>query len=265
MFGIPSVERKIFERNFLKTAIFSLNYSTQFKIVGLKKDIQNLFEDFDLSELTRGVGLQLRIVDGKQVVESIEGSNEITGFELKSINGDLIITIQHGHVSLRINSDEYKNFDSITKYVPQIKQLLNLVHIKNYDNLSIRKINVLELEKTESITGPSQILLKSFINKRLFGDLSYFGKDDFVTSNISSIIFKEDNYNLNLRYGINSPNKVNENIKHILIDIESSVKGKLELASLNDEMISINQSIYDCFNWVIGDTFKQILNGEQIN
>ncbi len=266
MFGIPKVERKVFKRNFLRTAILSLNYSTNTSAVAhLRIEIENLFKDFEITPINRGLGVQIKFEGGKQILESLDGDNEVIGFDLKSASDDLQINIQSGKLTLKINSEQYTSFDSLAYYVPKIKELFNILKLKSYSNLSIRKINVLELEKTEVVKDPAQVLLKTFINKRLIGDISYFGNTDYVASNINSLTLNDGNYSLNLRYGMNSPKGFNEEIRHILIDIETSVNGPLSLEKLEGELGLVNQSIYNTFNWVISDTFKEILDNEQIN
>lgn len=265
MFGIPKAEREIFKRNFLKTAIFSLKYSTNKKLVDFKEDIKDIFKGCEVTPIMKGVGLQIKFEGGKQVVESVKGSDEIIGFDFKLPNDDLHINIQQGNLSLKINSEKYLGFDSLLEYLPKINKFFELLDVKSYGNLSIRKINVLELEKTEAVKEPAQVLLKTFINKRLLGDISYFGDSDYVSSNINSLIFNDGDDTLNLRYGMNSPKGFSSDIRHILIDIESTSKKNSDLEKLEGDLTFINQHIYNTFIWVISDTFKKILNDERID
>ena len=164
MFGFPSVERKVFKRNFLKTAIFSLEFDVNFGI-DKKDQIQNIFNGFSIG-LIQAVGINFKIENGKQFIEKNDDI-DFRGFELKSENDSLQITIEQKKLVFKINTEQYTSFESFTNYLLEINELFALLNIEEYSNLSIRKINVVEFVRSADETSVPQTLLSTLINKKL--------------------------------------------------------------------------------------------------
>lgn len=262
MFGFPSVERKVFKRNFLKTAIFSLEFDVNFGI-DKKDQIQNIFNGFSIG-LIQGVGINFKIENGKQFIEKNDDI-DFRGFELKSENDSLQITIEQKKLVFKINTEQYTSFESFTNYLLEINELFALLNIEEYSNLSIRKINVVEFVRSADETSVPQTLLSTLINKKLVGDINYFGENDYVVSNISNLILKDNNHLLNLRYGLNSPKGIENEIRHILVDIEVSKKTSENKGNLINEISEINSYVFDAFCWVTSGIFKNLLEDDRIN
>ncbi|CAN5173623.1 hypothetical protein BH23BAC1_BH23BAC1_40820 [soil metagenome] len=253
MFGFPKNSHKSFKKNFLKRVIYQILYDENELFQHKKEAIKNLFnEQFPNQSIVAPTKVEISFSQTQtQIINEIKEDDVL---ELKSQDGQKVLRINNSSFSLTINGIAYKDYESLKNDLKNLKNLLKLLEISEINRVAIRKINIVEFKL---IGNPSE-LLQYIINSNLIGNLSYFPSCEKIYNNLQSLNYRDNENNLNLKYGLNiHPSKEKG---RVIIDIDlfkqSTVLSK-EIFSLSDE---INNEIFNIFNWVLNPKALELLD-----
>jgi len=263
MFGFPEIAHKKFKQNFLRTVIFNFNYNTiSFDFKANSDKIYNLFKDVlpypievkDVQTFNISIGNEKNV----PVLEAKNNLENGVVLILKSKDNNKVLTITNHTISYTIAKSGYDSFVETKKELEKIKDLLDeILEITALSSINLRKINVVEINLQNKNSGQ--------LTYNIFNDLIEQGNlnnpnIDFVLNNIIVLTMKNNqNGQLILKYGINSPTNTPGSINHILIDIDIHLLNN-NVKELSKNLELANNESFNIFNWVISDKFKEILN-----
>jgi uncharacterized protein (TIGR04255 family) len=175
---------------------------------------------------------------------------------LKSIDGQKDIIITESSLNFSVEGNVYTKYDSVLSDLKTILKFLEICNIKTVNKFSIRKINIVEFKNNENPNGILDLLL----NKALINNNDAFPNMNNINHNIHSVNFVNENYFLNLKYGMNILPQLNAERGQLIIDIEIVNKSEISLGDIFTESNKINTEIFNVFDWVINDNTKNLLN-----
>ncbi len=263
MFGFPEIAHKKFKQNFLRTVIFNFNYNAiSYDLKANSNEIYNLFKDVlpspievkDIQTLNISIGNE----KNAPILEAKNNLENGVVLILKSKDNNKVLTITNHTISYTIAKSGYDSFIETKKELEIIKTFIEkTLKVTDLSSVNLRKINVVEINLQDKKSGQ--------LTYNIFNDIIEQGNlnnpnVDFVLNNITVLTMKNNqNGQLILKYGINSPTNIPGLINHILIDIDIQILNN-DVKGLSKNLESANKESFNIFNWVISDNFKEILN-----
>ncbi len=265
MFNFPECERTegfSYERNLLKSSTFQVTYSKIENILEKESAIRSLLEkDFpNIKNLFSG-GIEFKIDQKTPIVKTLKSSD--AGLELKSQDGKKILSFTDTALTCTIYGEVYKNFESFkSEFKEYCIPLLNLFDVQLFNRFAIRKINLMESVASE-LDYPPVCLLDSAFNKVLIEGFSMNPGAKFVASGLSQTLLKNENYHLNLNYGLLPHNTAVEK-RQLILDIDLYlVQENLKLVDLIPEWKKMNNEIFNIFHWAIKKELLEAICNKQ--
>lgn len=256
MFGFNKVTHKSFRKNFLKTVIFQIGFDGKIFDNDKKNEIVNLFKNqFPRENKIGNRGFQVSFRDSQTPI--VQPIRENEGVELKSEDGQKILTIDRTMLSLTVSGVVYRDYYSLKEDLTKIEDFLKLSNISELNRIAIRKINLVEFKLEDNAND----VLSALINPNLTVNQNYFPNSEKITHNIHSLNYRDGDAFLNIKYGLNVPPNTNTKIGQILIDIDLYKLTKLESSAIFEASDEINSEIFNVFNWVLSNKTLSMLNG----
>ena len=255
MFGFPKVEHKKYNKNFLKTVVFQLQFEKCLNLESKESEIGQIFKN-NFPRLSGGKGKGFEIILNNENA-NFQQVNNGHNINMKSENGQRIIDINETGLSFTIGGSSYISFENLIQDINNIITFLDLCEINSIKRLAIRKINIVEFKNNEN---PSDIL-NFLINPSLVGHIQDFPNRNLINHSIQSLNYKENDKYLNIKYGLNIPPQLNSELGQLIIDIDLYRQEVIETKNIISESKLMNSEIFNIFNWLINDNTKQLLNG----
>lgn len=261
MFEFPKAERsdaEKFNRNYLKSVIFQVKFDSTDEIDKKKKEITLLFKELlpRVQDIASG---EFKIIFNSEQTPIVQSPDkEKTGFSLRSMDGQEIISFNKDSISLSISGNAYAGFKNIENNLSILDKVFNLCGINTFNRVAIRKINIIEFEIIEEEnTNPMQIM-ELILNPNLLNSATYFPQVEYIKQNIRTINYIKENNRLNLRYGLIVPD-INSKIGQILVDIDLFTIENVPVDSLEKFSTEINSEIFNIFSWALSEEAKKQL------
>ncbi|MGR3302460.1 MAG: TIGR04255 family protein [Candidatus Scalindua sp.] len=261
MFGFPEAERSGIEshkRHYLNSVIFQVKFNKTDEIDKNKEEITSIFKDlFPRVHKTKREGIRISIAGNKtSIVQPV--SHESFGFEVKSTDGQNIISFGREDITLIISGGVYKDYNNICDKIPLLIRVFGLCEIISLNRVAIRKLNTIDFEIAEgSKTSPIEIA-DMLLNPNLLISSAYLPQPENIQQNIQTINYTKNYYRLNLRYGL-IVSEVNAQKGQILIDIDLFRVDDVSVDSLESVSTEINREIFNIFSWAISEEAKDQL------
>lgn len=256
MFGFQSIERKVFNRNFLRKVIFQVQFDSCKNLKDNSEKIKTLFAlEFPRYKLGRGGGVQISFNKDKADFEELKNRDNIN---LKSLDGQKTINIEENSLLFEIEGSVYKSFEDIRREFEKFDNFFSTCQIDQIKSLSIRKINIIEFKNESNPDGPNGIL-DALLNKSLINSNDSFPNMSNINHNIHSINFSKDDYLLNLNYGMKLLPQLNNERGQLIIDINLSLKNSITTKEIPTLSKNINDEIFNVFYWMLNEDAKSLL------
>lgn len=252
MFGFEQSEHKIFNRNFLRRVNFKIDYEVINKSILNEETIKSIFlNDFPRFVKTKGKGVQITVGSDTPKFEELKGDDM---FILKSSNGLATLEISDKSLTLSFDNTSYKSSKDIKSLLGNIKTLLGETSL---NKVSLNKINIIEFDNDKNPNG----ILHFLLNKNVIGNMDSFPNTELINHNLQSVNYRNEDFYLNLKYGMNIPPVNRGKIGQVIIDIELAKYTKSDWNDLENTFNKINNETYNVFCSLINDNTKNILNG----
>lgn len=250
MFNFPRIPRKPgfqYQSNLLRSVTFQLRYpqNISFKQCGgtWKRALQDKYPNS--RDVIQGK-FKVTFQEKTPVIQQPESS--AAGFELRSKDGQRVVTVTEDAFTITILGSGYSNFertfsDLQTDFFP----LLQDANACDYTRVAIRKVNLVEFVLTETCSSIDTLAI--ILNKSLVDNLLYFPCQGLLSSGITKTSFKNGEYQLNIVYGLLEKK---QSLPHnqALLDIDLFKRiGITNMSELFTIMSSINEEIFNIFHW----------------
>ena len=253
MFGFPKVEYVVYNRNFLRKVIFQLDFKKNPKIIENEDFLKSIFiNEFPRFVKAQGNGLQITFGNEKPIMETL---NQSENFILKSQDGQTVIEINDTSLRLSFDNSAYKSSNNIRKVLSLFDSFLEN-NIVDVEKISLKKINIVEFDNDSNPNG----ILYFLLNKSMIGNIDSFPNTELINHNLQSVNYKNEDFLLNLKYGMNIPPIQNLKIGQVIIDIEISKYTKTNIKEIKNVFEEINAEAFNVFNSLINENTKKILN-----
>lgn len=257
MFGFPNAIHKNFNKNFLKTIIFQVGFDEISNFNELKEEITSIFgSNFPRVNQNITTGFQISFQAKEQSTPILQQLNNEEGLEMKSADGQKVIFINKTTFSLTISGKGYSNFEALKDEIAGIDKFFSDCKIAKIKKVAIRKINIVEFK----ISSNPSVILEHIISADLLSNLSYFPKSELIKQNIHTINYVNDDYRLNLKYGLNVPPAPNKDLGQIIIDIDLINVEQIDTADVLAIADTMNQEIFNVFSWAVSENTLILLD-----
>lgn len=262
MFGFEKQKRENYSNTFLRKVILNIEYSKINTIKEHSEDVKMLFSEvFPRFHLGKDKNFQLFL--GKNINTDLRSVSEDDSILLKSLDNKKELHILCDKIVLSIDGDDYVSFEEAIKpIIETLEKCFALLKINTIFNCSIRKINLVEFGYGDN-NFPNGIL-ETLLNNKLVNSDVAFPNANQITMNIRNINFMEDNYLLNLKYGMNTLLSLKEKIGQLIVDLTITNNDHIDVNGLEGETIVLNDEIFNVFYWIFNDKAKKILKNEHV-
>lgn len=252
MFDFPSVPHKIYHRNFLRSTLFSIEFSEEIQWELHSDAIAAMFSDEYPTKTPRlNIGINFTQKSAPKV------STHANAFELNGLNGLKSLAFEGNILTILFHGESYKSFSSIEPFFNRITELLQSELSKyRIQRFSERKINLIDfkIRDNEGLT-----MLRQLITSSLIGNIDYVPNLTYINQSINSISFEKPDTRLNIKYGYN---KINASISQIILDLTITTENNKKESSIIEYFETINSELYKAFNWAITEDYKKLMNHE---
>lgn len=260
MFNFPHIDHRKYSKNFLKTVIFQIAYEENIRLIDKKQEIVKIFNKVFPrvnDKITKGIQISFKN-DQTPILKHIEDEKAGLSIEMRSNDGQSILSLDNTSLSYTIGGKSYTSFDDLKNELDLINVFFKLAEIKKVKRVAIRKINIIEFE----VNNNASDLLALLISPELLSNLNYFPDNQFIIQNIQTINYQKEGFKLNIKYGLNIPPIPNQEIGQIILDIDLFSINQIESKETIRIAEDINNEIFNVFNWAISDKTKEILDGQ---
>lgn len=261
MFGFPKIDREnksSFKKNYLKSIIFQIRYDENENLIKNKASIVEIYKNnFPRFQDSISQGFEISISQNQTpILQPIVEKD--TAFELRSTDGQKVISFTKDTATYTIAGRSYSTFENVISELELIQNTLRDNGVSSINRLAIRKVNVLDFEIPEGdVVSPMQIM-GMVLNENLISNIDYFPGRDFILQNIHNLVYKKNEEFLNLRYGFVVQANDSRN-GQIIIDVDRFSTEEKKLDSLISEFTNINNEIFNIFIWSFNEeTIKQL-------
>lgn len=263
MFGFTKVERETYNSTFLRKVIINIKFPSTSLVKEKASEIKEIFkQDFPRATLGKNQGFQISI-GGKEGQPNFRTIEEDDNISLKSEDGQIELLINCDNIIFSIDGKKYSNYESnVNSILEKIILLFNLLSVKEITNCSLRKINLIEFGYDKQMI-PNGIL-NALLNKTIVYNEDAFNGMEYITQNIHNLEFKDGNYSLNLKYGMNSLPIPDKKIGQLIVDNEITFDSYLNLDELEGKIRKLNEELFNVFFWIFNEDAKKILRNGQI-
>lgn len=260
MFGFPSSchSRTSFNRNFLKSVVFQIQFKSNDEIIDKKEEIIGLFcTTFPRIQDTISKGFEVKMnANQTPVIHPISDNN--AGYQMRTQNGQSTITFSRDIINFISAGKDYKTFDDFFSGISEINEVFKISGINEVSRIAIRKINIIDFKIPETEESCPMDVLGMVLSSDLLSNSDYFPNKHYIKNNIHTINFINDNNLLNLKYGLICPN-VNSKNGQIVIDIDLIDKNINAVQDLKKISKTINEEIFNIFCWTLcNDAIKHL-------
>lgn len=263
MFGFTKVERETYNSTFLRKVIINIKFPSTSLVKEKASEIIEIFkQDFPRAALGKNQGFQISI-RGKEGQPNFKTIEEDDNISLKSEDGQIELLINCDNIIFSIDGKRYTNYENnVSLIFERITSLLGLLSVHEIANCTMRKINLIEFGYNEQLT-PNGIL-NVLLNKTIVYNEDAFNGKEYITHNIHNLEFKDGDYKLNLKYGMNTLPVPDKKIGQLIVDNEITFESYFGLNELEGKIKTLNEELFNVFYWIFNDDAKKILSNGQV-
>lgn len=264
MFGFTKVERETYNSTFLRKVITNIKFPLTSLVKEKANEIKEIFkQDFPRATLGKNQGFQISL-GGKEGQPNFRAINEDDNISLKSEDGQVELLINCDNIIFSIDGKKYSNYEnSVNLILDKITKLFNLLSINEITSCSLRKINLIEFGYDNQMI-PNGIL-NALLNKSIVYNEDAFNGLEHITQNIHNLEFKDGDYKLNLKYGMNILPVPDKKIGQLIVDNDIIFNSEISLDKLNNKLKTLNEELFNVFFWIFNEDAKNVLRNGQIN
>ncbi|SFD46283.1 TIGR04255 family protein [Spirosoma endophyticum] len=260
MFGFPKSDRseaKTFTQNFLRQVIWQVKFASNDLIATRKDGIVAIMKDL-LPQLNTSLVRDFEIKEEADGPVFKPKTPLSPAYELKSEDGQKMLSVDNESITYIIQGPAYKNFENLNAEIDKISGIFSLCEISVFNRIAIRKINMINFAYKNGGQTPSIDFSSYMISANAGVDYLRFPNRQLIQQSIHSVSYVSDAGSMNLKYGLIVP-EINNNSGEYVIDIDIFKQSQVKVDELEASFLSINDEIFNVFNWVISDTAKLVL------
>lgn len=240
-----------------KTFLLDIVIEYNFEPVAEDGDLDNRFKEF----LHNSFGI------------NTEGLSFVGGeHSLRKDDGSLSFYFSNGRVATKIGGQAYFNFiETARPTIYKIREFLEQVlDLKTLENIKIKKTNCWPFINEAPSLNDKKIRddLRLFVFSEQLQESLKADKDEKATGLIEDLktySFSNDDFSIKLR-SYTALHKGNDDIQknyiNLFLDIIGTLatNGGIKIDDIEDETTSLNNEIYNCFQWCISDKIREIMD-----
>lgn len=261
MFGFPKVDRSLskdFKRNFLKSVIRQVKFAHNQSFVDKKGEIESLLKSVfpRVSSVTEQSFILSDANKQNTTTKTVRDSSQ--GYQLKSQDGQKVLTIATDSITLEISGNAYTVFEDVEKENPIIDQVCHLCGSNSFSQVSIRKVNIFGFNFDEDSELDSIGFAGFALNEDLHSNFINFPSNEIIEQSLHTVRYVNKTDIMNLKYGLIVPSK-DQQKGEFVIDIDVIRRSEVSVSDLKENLVHINDEIFNVFNWMISNNIVDYL------
>lgn len=258
MFGFTKVEREVYNSTFIRKVFVKIQFPALKQLKDKSENIKELFlADFPRITIGKNQGFEI-LISGNSSNPNFKTIDENDAITLKSEDGQTELQLNCDSLAFTIEGKAYVSFEkNIETLLTKIEKLFSIIGVEQVLTSELRKINIIEFGFGND-NFPNGIL-DALLNKAVVYNDDAFPEMDRISQNIHNVEFKDGNYTLDLRYGMNTLPIPDKKIGQLIVDykIQSNVQQNSNL--ITDEIKLLNDELFNVFSWIFNENSKQVL------
>lgn len=259
MFGFRKVKREVYSSTILRKVYITIQFPVVSNFNVKAPLISDLFfNDFPRVSLGKNKGFQFSMsnIDNNPSLKALGENDTIS---LKSEDGQSELFFRNDRLEFTIEGKSYRSFeDNVKKIIDNLMELFTKIDVKHIENCSLRKINIIEYSYNDEII-PNRILEVLLNNAVVYND-DAFPDMSKISQNIHNVEFKDGEYLLNLKYGMNTLPFIEKKIGQLIVDYSINSEKVLEILNLSEEIELLNSELFNVFHWIFNENFKKTIS-----
>lgn len=255
-FGFEIKERIHFKRNFLRSVTFAFRFDA-INLKPYETIIRDRFAPF-FPRFTQGkdVSYSINLNSNQTPIVRSEGGN---GYVLISANGLSNIHLNDSSLVLTVLGNNYSRFEEVIPIINSISLLLKEVGVMEIRLCSERKLNIANFTSQDPDVAS---VLKDLIAPEYINDACAFPRMESISQAMYSFVLKEQDYNLNLNYGIPQFDNAKRPLTgSVVIDIDLGLRKSFDTDDLVKYCKDLNDEVFNVFYGIASENLKQNLLG----
>lgn len=270
MFGIPEIEKKIFNNHFINRVVVAGAYNANRSCTAQRSSLMERYAE-TLPLQTDNPHQQYRInIDVKTNQSSVDANineqdHQVT-LRSKNMQKELMMTNANFHY--QESGTNYGTSVAFDLALQPALAYLGEAGVTHLNVMKLQKINVIgyEIGKQQDTEAPVPVWqpASNLINARLVPHYEAMLKAaTAIKQHMSNIQFTDGSYVLTIKYGFNVIEKKEDGRiakGQVIIDLEIERRTPIAINDVNVELELMHKELYNAFLWSISEEYLNLLN-----
>ena len=270
MFGIPEIEKTIFQNNFINRVVVAGAYNTNRSCTMLRQSLKDRYAEI-LPLQSDNPQQQYRInIDVKTNQTSVDAnvSDQDHQVTLRSKNMQKELMMTNSNFHYQENGTNYGTSSAFDKAVQPVLSYLEEAGVTQLNVIKLQKINVIGYEIGKQRATESSVPVwqpaSNLINERLTPQYeAMLGTATSIKQHMNNIQFVDGGYLLTIKYGFNVIEKKEDGSMakgQVILDLQIEKKSPVTVCDVAEELTLMHKELYNAFLWSISAEFIKLLN-----
>lgn len=271
MFGIPELEKRTFNNDFINNVIVSGEYISNRSCAEHRQTLKDRYAGIlpiqnDVPQQQYQINIDVKTNQTSVNADVNESERQIT---LRSRNMQKELSLTNNNFQYRESGNVYGTSVTFNDAVRPALTYLAEVGVTSLNKLQLRKINVVGFELNTVNPANSVIAWQpasSLINERLIARYqAMLDVSSNIKQHISTLQLADGDYMLTIKYGFHVLEKKADgsSVKgQVIIDLDIARQSAINTDGAIDELCMMHQELFNAFNWCISEEFIRLLNRE---
>ena len=270
MFGIPEIEKKPFQINFINRVVLAAAYNTNRSCTLQRQSLKDRYVE-KLPLQNDSPQQQYRInIDVKTNQTSVDTNVDDQDHQviLRSKNMQKELRLNNSSFHYQENGTNYGTSGAFDDAAQPALAYLEESGVEQFNMLRLQKINVIGYEIGKQSEAQASVPVwqpaSSLLNARLLPQYeAMFGTASVIKQHINNMQFKDGQYVLTIKYGFNVTEKKEDGSMakgQVVLDLQIEKIGPIAINTVAGELTFMHKELYNAFLWSISDSYINLLN-----
>ena len=239
-----TVERKIYPRTFLNTVFVVWEYESSYEPDDLILRIQRFLKD--------NFNLQIGLSE----------EDFSTGFSIDSQRAGHSYYFTRGSIGVKYMGDNYVSFtETMMPLVYRLAAFVkSVLSIDTINKIQVRKVNILNAKGRDGILFDENQLIQEFLSQQLIANAQPISTEYLGLEKVKEYSGTTEGDGFDIHFGFQKGTSP-EGVPFIGLVLDESVsRSQVELNTVDDALISINNMVYNIFHWSVNSNVIALMN-----
>ena len=268
MFGIPEIEKEVFNRNFINNVTFEATFAPNRNCTAMRDKISAVLGDelpvkHDAISQTIEVAFDERTKSNSVTTKQDENDRRLV---MSAKNGQKQFELTNMSTKYLESGATYKDQQDFDSKIGRILSFLKEADVKEFTRLILRKVNIVTFN-TRSGDGQSPAVVynavQDLVSPKLLCSFEAFSDSmPFLKQHFSTMVMEENGNILTIRYGLIVDNKSQDKKQvngRVIIDMQLAKQSRTDINEVSSLLGEYHQELYNAFHWSISNNMVELL------